>query len=106
MDELLDTREAARLLNVTQSAMRRWIREGRGPRYVRVSRLIRYRRSDLESWIESNVVQTGETVQHAMNNVAQTTTETAAGRSMDPKCHSEEGGLEPGPALPNLGPNH
>jgi excisionase family DNA binding protein len=55
-DEILDITDVARFLNVTVSAIRRWIRERRGPRYFRAGRLIRFRRSDLEAWIEAHSV--------------------------------------------------
>ncbi len=48
--------EVAQVLKCTTSALRRWRREGRGPRFVRVGRLIRYSKSDLEDFIEENSV--------------------------------------------------
>jgi len=56
MMELLTEGEVATVLQCTKSALRRWRREGRGPRYVRVGRLIRYRQPDLELFIEKNAV--------------------------------------------------
>ncbi len=53
---LLDEAEAARILHCTRSALRRWRLERRGPPFVRIGRLIRYRPSDLEEFIERNVV--------------------------------------------------
>ncbi len=52
--QLLKEGEAAQRLTCKQSALRRMRREGRGPRFVRVGRLIRYRLSDLENFIEQN----------------------------------------------------
>ncbi len=57
MMELLTEGEVAEVLKCTKSALRRWRREGRGPRYVRVGRLIRYRQPDLELFIEKNAVR-------------------------------------------------
>lgn len=45
--EFLNTREAAELLGVTPKALEQMRSEGRGPRFVRVGRAVRYRRSDL-----------------------------------------------------------
>ncbi len=53
---LLNEGEVAQLLQCTKSALRRWRREGRGPRFVRLGRLIRYSPSDLEEFIEQNSV--------------------------------------------------
>ena len=44
---LVDQRTAASMLGISVSTLRRWQREGRGPRAIRVSRLIRYRPEDL-----------------------------------------------------------
>ncbi len=54
--QLLKEDEVAQVLQCTQSALRRWRREDRGPRFVRVGRLIRYSKSDLEDFIEENSV--------------------------------------------------
>jgi predicted DNA-binding transcriptional regulator AlpA len=54
MVQLLNEERAAEILSVTTAALRRWRRELRGPRYVKVGRLIRYRESDLETWIDQN----------------------------------------------------
>ena len=46
-------REAAKMLSVSPAALRRWRREGRGPRFCRVERLIRYRIADVEAYLTS-----------------------------------------------------
>jgi excisionase family DNA binding protein len=56
----LSVEEAAELIGVTVSALRRWIREGRAPPYFRAGRLIRFRRTDLEAWIEARIVASEE----------------------------------------------
>lgn len=53
---LLDTSAAARLLCCTASALTRFRTERRGPPYIRVGRLVRYRRIDLVRWLESHRV--------------------------------------------------
>lgn len=41
-------RSTARLLGVTVHALRRWRREGRGPRWIRIEKCIRYPLAELE----------------------------------------------------------
>jgi excisionase family DNA binding protein len=45
--EFLTTREAAVILGVTPKGLEQMRAEGRGPRFVRVGRAVRYRRADL-----------------------------------------------------------
>ena len=52
--------EAAEVLNVTRSALRRWRLERRGPRYVKMGRLVRYRMDDLQTFVEKNTRKTNE----------------------------------------------
>jgi predicted DNA-binding transcriptional regulator AlpA len=52
--------ETAKILCCTKAALRRWRRERRGPRFVRLGRLVRYRQSDLEEFVDrstQNVIQ-------------------------------------------------
>ena len=53
---LLDTAGASALLGCSPAALVRFRVERRGPPYVRVGRLIRYRRRDLLRWINSQRV--------------------------------------------------
>jgi excisionase family DNA binding protein len=51
--ELLMTEaEVAEYLRVTVRTLATWRAEGRGPRPLRVGRGIRYRRSDVDAWLE------------------------------------------------------
>jgi excisionase family DNA binding protein len=43
--------QAARYLNVSLSTMRRWRREGQGPRHFRVGDILRYHISDLDRFV-------------------------------------------------------
>jgi predicted DNA-binding transcriptional regulator AlpA len=55
----LDTRGAADYLAVKISTIRLWRRLGKGPKYFMAgSKLIRYRRSDLDDWIRIQLVET------------------------------------------------
>lgn len=60
--QLLTEQKAAEVLNCTIAALRRWRRERRGPRFVKLGRLIRYNLSDIEAFVEQStqaVVQQG-----------------------------------------------
>jgi predicted DNA-binding transcriptional regulator AlpA len=56
MQNTLNEREAGRYLGVSAAVLRLWRSKGTGPRYFAAGeKLIRYRRSDLDSWIESRL---------------------------------------------------
>jgi hypothetical protein len=58
--QLLSEDETSRILKCTKAALRRWRRERRGPRFIRLGRLIRYSQSDLEDFVNrstQNVIQ-------------------------------------------------
>jgi excisionase family DNA binding protein len=53
---LLTEEEAAEYLRLTPRALQAWRYQGKGPRFVRISRrAIRYRRDDLEEFVEENL---------------------------------------------------
>lgn len=54
--DLVTTDEAASYLTVTAAAVRAWRVRGGGPSYVKVGSAVRYRRSDLDSWLEGQRV--------------------------------------------------
>lgn len=47
--------EAADILKVAEVTMRSWRVKGSGPAYVRVGNQIRYRRADIEAFIEAQL---------------------------------------------------
>jgi helix-turn-helix protein len=54
-DELLRPAQAAMLLNVTPRCLQDWRLKGTGPRFIRMTpKLVQYRRSDLEKFIEES----------------------------------------------------
>ena len=59
MNEHQDTftsKQAAKYLGISEGALRLWRAEGKGPRYFRAGeKLVRYRRSDLDAWIEARL---------------------------------------------------
>ncbi len=55
-DQLLTEKEAASILCYTPRALQNWRVRGGGPLYVKVSaRSIRYRRRDLNQWVEERL---------------------------------------------------
>jgi excisionase family DNA binding protein len=52
-EALVTEGEAASLLRVSLTSVRRWRREGRGPVYRKMGRSVRYRRDDLADFIAS-----------------------------------------------------
>jgi len=57
-EKLLTEEELAKLWRVTPSLLQKMRHEGRGPRFVRIGRLVRYRLSDLTRYLEENSVCT------------------------------------------------
>ncbi len=48
--------QAAKYIGISEAALRLWRSEGRGPRYFKAGeKLVRYRRADLDSWIEARL---------------------------------------------------
>jgi len=54
--QLLDQREAAKLLRLSIRTMERLRLLGTGPCFVKCGRSVRYRQSDLETWIAQRIV--------------------------------------------------
>jgi len=55
----LDEHAAAELLGVNRGTLSNWRGAGRGPRWFRAGRAIRYRVSDLVAWTEAHSVDPG-----------------------------------------------
>ncbi|MBC6970911.1 MAG: helix-turn-helix domain-containing protein [Bryobacterales bacterium] len=53
MNTLLTEEEVAKRLHVSLASIRRWRFERRGPQFIKVGSLVRYRPEDLESWLAS-----------------------------------------------------
>lgn len=57
LDRLVNESKAADLIGYSVRALQNWRSRGGGPRFVRVSkRSIRYRRRDLNAWVEDRLV--------------------------------------------------
>ena len=50
-------KQAAEMLGCTVSALRKWRMLGKGPVYVKVSRLVRYSEADLTAFFDANRVE-------------------------------------------------
>jgi predicted DNA-binding transcriptional regulator AlpA len=57
----LDPRQAARYLGVSEGVLRLWRSDSKGPRFFKAGlRLVRYRRIDLDAWIEARLSEPPE----------------------------------------------
>ena len=50
---LLNEIEVAKRLQVSVACVRRWRLERRGPRYLKIGSLVRYRPEDIQHWLAS-----------------------------------------------------
>lgn len=51
MDTLLTEGDVAKQLHVSVASLRRWRLERRGPQFIKVGALVRYRPEELEAWL-------------------------------------------------------
>jgi len=54
---VLTPEQAANLLGLAPATLEGWRRRGEGPKFLKLGRLVRYRRVDLESYLTSRLVQ-------------------------------------------------
>jgi predicted DNA-binding transcriptional regulator AlpA len=55
-ENALNERQASRYIGVSAGTLRLWRAEGRAPRYFKAGeKLVRYRKGDLDSWIEARL---------------------------------------------------
>lgn len=64
--EVLNEREVWEEYGFTIPFLRRARRERRGPRFMKVGKMVRYRRSDVETYLSAHVVETSD--RHAVPN--------------------------------------
>lgn len=55
MDPLLLPEEVAALLRVDISTLRNWRSKGRGPKFVKIGDLARYRLADVEAYVSASL---------------------------------------------------
>jgi predicted DNA-binding transcriptional regulator AlpA len=51
----LKTSEAAAFLNIRPATLEQWRWSGRGPRYIKIGRSVRYRLTDLNAYLDERV---------------------------------------------------
>ena len=54
--EILNTREAADYVRLGKPTLERFRTSGAGPRYAKCGGAVRYRKSDLDAWLESCLI--------------------------------------------------
>lgn len=54
MEHLLSIVQVAEALAVPEATLRYWRHAGTGPATIKVGRHVRYRREDVEAWLEAN----------------------------------------------------
>lgn len=57
-NQLLNTKEAARVLHMSPGTLEVWRSQGRGPRYRKIGWKVFYTPGDLQEFIEGGVVRT------------------------------------------------
>lgn len=55
--EVLTTVEAARYVRLGKPTLERFRISGEGPKYCKLGGAVRYRRSDLDTWLESRLTR-------------------------------------------------
>ena len=55
--EILNTREAAAYTRLGKPTLERFRLTGEGPRYAKLGGAVRYRRCDLDAWLESRLIR-------------------------------------------------
>ena len=58
MEELLTPEDVSRILGVPLKTIAHWRTNRSGPIFLRVGGNVRYRRCDLEEWVEERVAET------------------------------------------------
>jgi excisionase family DNA binding protein len=53
--EVMTTEQAAEYLQCSRQRLDQWRHQGNGPPFVKMARLVRYRRSDLDKWLGERV---------------------------------------------------
>ncbi len=53
---LLNENEAAQLLGFKVATLRAWRVDRKGPRWAKLCGAVRYRREDLEKWVNENII--------------------------------------------------
>ncbi len=57
LGRLLDIDEVADYLGIPKNTLYKWRVDGKGPRAIKVGKHLRFRRSDVETWLDQNYEQ-------------------------------------------------
>lgn len=63
LEDFVDEQWLARRLNASQAVVRKKRREGTGPRYHKIGRLVRYKVADIEAWLSHLAVEPKDDVE-------------------------------------------
>lgn len=55
-EEFIEAPDLAEFLGISLETLYRWNREGKSPKHYRIGKKLQYRQSDVEAWIEEQVV--------------------------------------------------
>lgn len=55
--EILTSKETAKLLGYRVRTLKKWRSTGRGPAYVRIGSRVRYRREEINRWLDQQTVR-------------------------------------------------
>jgi predicted DNA-binding transcriptional regulator AlpA len=55
-DNFLDEKRLCAELGISSVTATKWRARAEGPPFIKVGRLVRYRRTDLEAWLESRTI--------------------------------------------------
>ncbi|MGO9518114.1 MAG: helix-turn-helix domain-containing protein [Candidatus Korobacteraceae bacterium] len=56
----LSLQQASQYIGVSQAALCTWKRDGKGPAFFRAGKLLKFRKTDLDAWIEARLVKPDE----------------------------------------------
>lgn len=54
--EYLDERRLCALLGISSVTATKWRAKAKGPPFIKVGRLVRYRRRDVDAWLHANTI--------------------------------------------------
>lgn len=67
---VMSAEAAAEYLVISVSTLKRLVREGKGPKYARISRLLSFRKSDLDTWLAAQFDKPAKKVKKAKDLIA------------------------------------
>jgi len=54
--EYLDEKRLCALLGISSVTATKWRAKAKGPPFIKLGRLVRYRRSDVDAWLRTNTI--------------------------------------------------